>query len=175
MRTSLPRVGLALALLALVPSCAAPVAPEGFTLGIQLTHVNVRAVDSLRITVAPVMEGARRGHFLQPTQTSFENGGIVVSVDSVSGLLTINVSGAHFAEHATSDALGNDPFLPLELWTDDGDSHGMPQVRATVMSPRGDQIATGVGYLPSWPLVLGDSVIIAVPCVTGLDAQCAGP
>ena len=166
---------LGLVLASLVPSCAAPVAPQGFTLAIQLVHVNIAAVDSVRLTFAPVMEGTMLAHFVQPTRgTSFENGDIAISVDSVSGLLTMTISGAYFAAHAMADASGNDPRLELEIWSDDHVMHtAAPQVRATV-TRRGMQIATGVAYLPSWPLVLGDHGQINVPCMTGLETNCAG-
>lgn len=162
-------------LLALVPSCAAPIAPEGFTLAIQLTHVNVVAVDSLRLTFAPVMEGTMIANFVQPTHgTSFENGDIQISVDSATGLLTMTISGAYFAAHAMSvGTTGDDPRLELEIWSDDRLMHAAPQVRATV-TRAGNQIATGVAYLPSWPLVLGDRSQVNVPCVAGFETTCAG-
>jgi hypothetical protein len=162
-------------LLALVPSCGPGTPPEGFTLAIQLTHVNIAAVDSLRLTFAPVMEGTMMAHFVQPTRgMAFENGDIQISVDSVSGLLTMTISGAYFAAHAmTVDATGDDPRLELEIWSDDHLNHGAPQVRATVVRG-GNQIATGVAYLPSWPLVLGDRGQVNVPCVAGFETMCAG-
>jgi hypothetical protein len=165
---------LALGLGALLPSCAAPTAPQGFTLAIQLTQVNVAAVDSLRLTFAPVMEGTMLAHFLQPTHgTSFENGDITITVDSVSGLLTMTISGTYFAAHAmTVGTTGADPRFELEIWSDDRSVHAAPQVRATVIH-NGNQVATGVAYLPSWPLVLGDSSQINVPCMTGLEMMCA--
>lgn len=173
--TSLARLLLPLALLALVPSCASPTAPRGFTLAVQLMNVNVAAVDSLRITFAPVVEGGTMtAHFLQPTRgTSFDNGDVVISVDSVSGLLTMNITGSYFAAHALADTAGNDPRLEIELWTDDRTMHAAPQMRATV-TRRGMQIATGVAYLPSWPPVLGDTSQINVPCSTGFATTCAG-
>lgn len=170
----LARLALALPLAALVPSCAAPTAPEGFTLAIQLTGVNAAAVDTLRVVIAPTMEGTSPpGHFLAPTRgTSFENGEVVISVDA-RGILTMNVTGAYVRAHALADASGNDPRLELELWTDDRSVHPGPQVRATV-ERGGNTIATGVAYLPAWPLVLGDSSQVNVPCMTGLEMMCAG-
>jgi hypothetical protein len=162
------------ALVTLAPSCGPGAPPEGFTLAIQCSHVNVAALDSIRITIAPVMVGTMTGHFLQPMHgTSFENGEINVSVDSVTGLLTIDISGTYARAHAMADAMGNDPRLEIQLWTDDHQMTSPPQLRATV-THNGMQVATGVVYLPSWPLVLGDSTQVNVPCMTGFDMQCAG-
>lgn len=177
MRTHTKRLAPLLLLLSLgaaLPSCAAPTAPQGFTLAIQLTHVNVAAVDSVRLTFAPVMEGTMLAHFVQPTRgMTFENGDITISVDSVSGLLTMTITGSYFAAHAmTVGTTGDDPRFELEIWSDDRTMHMAPQVRATVVH-NGNQIATGVAYLPSWPLVLGDSSQINVPCMTGLEMMCA--
>lgn len=170
---SLPALALIALLGALASSCSRS-APQGFTLAIQLQMVNVRAVDSLRIVFAPVMEGTRAGMFVQPTHgTSFDNGDVQISVDSVTGLLTMTITGSYFAAHALADASGNDPRFEIELWTDDTAMHMPPQVRATV-TRSGMQIATGVAYLPSWPLVLGDTGQVNVPCTSGFTMQCMG-
>ena len=168
------RTALVLVLSGLASSCASPVAPQGFTLAVQLMQVNVAAVDSLRITFAPVVEGAMTAHFVQPTRgMTFENGDITVSVDSTTGLLTMNITGAYFAAHALADTAGNDPRFEIELWSDDRSMHAAPQMRATV-TRRGMQIATGVAYLPSWPPALGETSQINVPCMTGFATTCAG-
>jgi hypothetical protein len=167
------RLALLLGLCA-APGCGPATAPEGFTLAIQLMHVNVSAVDSVRLTFAAVMEGTMLAHFVQPTRgTSFENGDIMISVDSVSGLLTMTITGSYFRAHALADDMGNDPRLEIEMWSDDTQMHGMPQVRATV-TRAGNQIATGVTYLAGWPLPLGGTTTVNVPCVTGFEMQCAG-
>lgn len=173
-RRLLPPLLLSAALLlGLVPSCASPTAPEGFTLAVQLMNVNVAAVDQVQLTFAPVMEGTMLGMFVQPTRgTTFENGDIQISVDSV-GRLVMIISGSYFAAHATADATGADPRLELEIWSDDRTTHTAPQVRASV-TRAGNIIATGVAYLPSWPLVLGDRTQVNVPCNTGFETTCAG-
>ncbi len=167
---------LALALVLLASSCNGPqVAPHGFTLVVQTMGVNVAAVDGMRIVFTPVMEGTMSAHFVQPTRgTTFDDGGIMISVDSVTGLLTMTITGDYFRTNALVGTDGADPRLEIEIWTDDTTTHAMPpQMRATIV--RGSsQIATGVGYLPSWPPVLGDSVTITVPCVMGFETQCAG-
>lgn len=146
-------------------------APEGFTLAVQLQGVNASVVDTLRITISPVAEGASTPHFLMPTHgTSFEDGGVTLSVDS-RGILTMTITGAYFRAHAMMDATGMGPRFEIEIWSDDMEPHAMPQVRATVVY-MGDQIATGVAYLPTWPLVLGDSTTVTVPCTTGFELQC---
>jgi hypothetical protein len=174
MRTSLLRTFFALALFALVPSCAPETPAEGFTLAIQLSGVTATAVDSMRLTFAPVMEGTMTAHFVQPTHgTQFENGDIMISVDSVSGLMTMTITGSYFRAHALFTDTSA-PRLELVLWSDDTQMHGMPQVRATVVH-MGMQVATGVAYLPSWPLPLGGMSDIDVPCMSGFEMQCTAP
>lgn len=170
MRLSLLALALSLS------ACSGPqVAPHGFTIAVQTMNVNVAAVDSMRIVFAPVVEGTMSAHFVQPTRgTSFDDGGVMISVDAVTGLLTMTITGDWFRAHAMAAADGSDPRLEIEIWTDDTTTHAMgPQMRATIV--RGSvQIATGVAYLPSWPPVLGDSVTLNVPCMSGLETQCAG-
>ncbi len=162
------------ALLALVPSCASPTAPEGFTLVLQFANVRVSAIEALRLTFSPVVENMQTPHFVAPMRgTSFENGDIQISVDSVTGLLTMVISPEYVAANATTEAGELSPRLEIELWTDDTMAHMGPQVRATAQ--RGNtQIATGVDYLPTWPPVLGGTRTIDVPCMPGLEAMCDG-
>lgn len=178
MRTSFSRRSLfALALaatLALVPSCASPTAPEGFTLVLQFRNVRVSSIEALRLTFSPVIENMRTPHFVAPMRgTSFQDGDIQISVDSVTGLLTMVISPEYVAANATTEAGELSPRLAIELWTDDTEAHMGPQVRATAQ--RGNtQIATGVGYLPEWPPTLGGTYQMDVPCMTGLEAMCSG-
>lgn len=166
---------LSLAIVTLVASCGPRTPPEGFTLAIQMTQVNVVAVDSLRLTIAPAMEGTMRARFVQPTRgTSFENGEIQISVDSASGLLTMVIAGSYVTAHAMHDGTGSNPLLEIELWSDDHEMHGMPEVRGTVIH-RGAQVATGLTTLPAWPLPLGVRHVLDVPCMPGLENQCAQP
>jgi hypothetical protein len=164
---------LALALLA--SGCNGPqVAPHGFTIVVQTMGVQLAQVDGMRIVFTPVMEGTAMAHFVQPTRgTTFDDGGIMISVDSVTGLLTMTITGDYFRTHALVGTDGADPRLEIEIWTDDTSMRAMPQMRATIVHGAA-QVATGVGYFPSWPPVLGESVTIDVPCMMGSERLCTG-
>ena len=174
MGAAMRRSFVSLALLASLSSCAPETPADGFTLAIQLSGVTAPAVDSVRLTFASVMEGSMIAHFVQPTHgSSFENGDITITVDAMTGRLTMTITGSYFRAHALF-ADTTSPRLELVLWSDDAQMHAMPQVRATVVH-MGMQVATGVAYLPAWPLPLGGTSEIDVPCTSGFEMYCTAP
>lgn len=170
----------ALLLLGVLPSCGRPAAPDAFTLHIQMTGVNIAAIDSLRINVIPQMEGAATGMFAAPTRgmcttgtCTYENGEITVSTDS-RGILTMDVAGAYVMANAMPGMNGADPRLDIDLWSDDRMTHNpAPQVRVTVLRTS-NQIAQGTVFLPAWPLPAGGEAQVNVPCLTGMTMLCSG-
>lgn len=155
-----------LALPVALGSCAS--APEGFVLDIQLREVNRTAVEAVVLTVIPQMAGGATPRFSMPEVASYEEGGITLAVDAA-GQLVITISGAYFQENAVGDA---DPRLALELWSDDMVMRmPAPQVRGVVVAASVD-IAVGATYLPSWPLDLGETATLTIPCREGREAMC---
>ena len=163
---------LALLSLCLTPSCASPA--EGFSLSIQLTGVRMAAVDSVRLILTPQTVGGVTPRFQPPTETSFEDGGIQLSVDD-DGQLVILITGDYFQANAVPQGMGDlDPRLTLELWSDDMSPRMMtPQIRGIVVAGGFDS-AAGAAYLPSWPLMLGESFTLTLPCTAGREVECNG-
>jgi len=152
----------ALALVCLCGCASAPPPPAGFTLAIQFSSVNPAAIDTLRITITPRTDMAGDHVFMDVDPMMYEEGGVTVDVES-DGVLVMTITGAYVRSHLAID----DPFDPrfeIELWSDDeGPMRQGPQVRATVVRAS-QQIATGAGFLPGWPLELGAASQINVPC-----------
>lgn len=163
---------LALALLGLCGCASAPPPPAGFRLAIQFGSVNPVAIDTLRVTITPRSDMSGDHVFMDVAPTMYEEGGVTVDVES-DGALVLTITGDHVRSHLTND----EPLSPrfeIELWSDDdGPVRAGPQVRATVVRA-GEQIATGAGFLPRWPLELGASSQLNVPCSPAYTAQCAG-
>lgn len=164
-------------LLALLPilaisGCSAPAAPAGFTLAIQFSSVNAAAIDTLRITFQPRMDATGAHAFMDIDPTPYFEGGVTVDVES-DGVLVMTITGDYVRSHLTvEDAF--DPRFEIEIWSDDeGVMRQGPQVRATVVRAS-EQIATGAGFLPSWPVELGATSQINVPCSPTFTAQCSG-
>lgn len=163
---------LALALLGLCGCASAPPPPAGFTLAIQFGSVNPVAIDTLRITITPRPDAAGDHAFMDVFPTMYEEGGVTVDVED-DGVLVLSITGDYVRSHLVNDQ----PLMPrfeIELWSDDdGPRREGPQVRATVVRA-GEQIATGAAFLPGWPLELGASSQINVPCSPTYTTQCAG-
>lgn len=160
---------LPVATLAPVPAgCGGPsTPPEGFRLAIQMQDVSVAIIDELRVTITPRAE-ATMPRFQDIEPTTYE-GGIVVDVDDM-GVLSILVPG----DVVRANTTGTDEFMPrfvLKMWSDDAVMRMGPQVRATVVRD-GEQVATGAGFLPQWPLALGSETQINVPCRMGYETRC---
>ncbi len=171
--------GLALALT--LPCCGAPVAPDAFTLTVQIgrdigqDRITLDNVDSLTLLFEPMMEGMRGpADFEQPLMASYEAGQVMLSVDG-NGLLTMLISREYILENAIPDATGGNPRLDLELWTADQMRHmPAPQVRGTVMH-MGNQIGVGSLALAVWPLPAGGTAQLNIPCATGMATLCTAP
>jgi hypothetical protein len=171
----------ALLALFLVPACAHPVAPDSFTLTVQIgrdlgmDRITLDNVDSLTLLFEPMMEGTRDpADFSQPMIDSFEDGQIMLSVDA-NGLLTMLVSREYILENAVPDATGGNPRLDLELWTADQMRHmPAPQIRGTV-TRMGNQIGIGSLPLADWPLPAGGMAQLNIPCATGMATLCTAP
>lgn len=162
-------LGVALSGGATLSGCAS--APAGFTLGIQLRDVQMSAVDNVRLVLAPQAVGGTMARFTAPTMTSFEDGGVMLSVDD-DGQLVILISGAYFQANAVPIGEGDlDPRLDLELWSDDATMRVGPQITGVVVAG-GFESATGAAYLPSWPLPLGTEFTLTLPCTAGREAEC---
>ena len=149
-------------------SCSAPTAPEGFVLSVQLMAVNVAAIDELRVTIAPQTEMGTPHEFMMIPAATYD--GITVSVES-DGVLVMTIPGSVVFENAVFPASGDDPRLDIEMWSDDTSRRAAPQIRGTV-TRAGEQIATGAAYFPEWPLPLGGSQTLTVPCRMGMTAAC---
>lgn len=164
-----------------VPACAGPVAPDSFTLAVQMgrdigqDRITLDNVDSLTLLFEPMVEGSgMSADFAQPMMSSFENGQIMMSVDA-NGLLTLLISREYILENAVPDATGANPRLELELWTADQVRHmPAPQIRGTV-TRMGNQIGTGSVALAMWPLPPGGDAQVTIPCATGMATLCTAP
>lgn len=153
--------------------CAAdPIAPEGFRLVVRLEGVATSAIDSLRITFLPRMDTGGMPRFAEIAPQIYEGGGITLSVDPSDGALVMVLSGEYVRAHAVDEDMFNRR-VTVEIWSDDPEMRMGPQVRATVLRAS-EQIATGAGFLPSWPPALNNEVVIRVPCSPTFTAQCSG-
>jgi hypothetical protein len=154
-------------------SCAS--APAGFSLDVQLTGVRLSAVESVRLVIAPT-GSTTMPRFSPPTLGSYEDGGVLLSVDD-DGQLVLLVTGAYFRENAVPTGEGDlDPRLSLELWSDDTMRRDGPTIRGAVVAG-GFEVASGSAFLPEWPLPLGDRFTFTMPCTPGREAMCrpSGP
>ena len=158
-----------LALLA-VSGCSGPPAPDGFELAIQLMSVQAVAVDSLRITFIPRMDAGGPRRFADMEPITYEGGAVTVDVDEADGALVMTITGDYVRSHIVNDDPINPRFV-IEIWSDDEAMRQGPQVNATVVR-MSEQIATGSGYLPTWPLMLGETSQINVPCLGTQTALC---
>lgn len=164
LRASLPSIG-ALALGSL-SACGGPTAPEGATLRFQLRNVRTSAIDSLEIVLTP-----RGGETFTMVPTATYDG-ITVDV-AEDGALEIVVPGDYVRTHAmSSGATDVNPVFELEVWSDDSTTNMAPQLRGNVLQA-GTAIATGAGYVATWPLALGETQTIQVECIAGSAAACA--
>jgi hypothetical protein len=166
--------------IALVTSCSSPVAPDSFTLAIQIgrplgmDRITLDNVDSLTLLFEPMMEGTARpepADFDQPMMEAYADGQIRLSVDA-NGLLTMLISREYVVAHAVTDDTGGNPRLELELWTRDTVTHTpAPQIRGTV-THMGNPIGVGTTALAAWPLPPGGDAQLNIPCMTGMAMQC---
>lgn len=151
--------------LALTPSCAGQVAPEGATLRIQFVDVRVSAVDEVRIRFSPQMA---QQFMMRPT-ASYE--GVAVSVDP-DGTLVMTVPGDYLRAHAVQTGTSDlSPQLDIEVWSDDETTNPAPLVRVTAIQGT-ETIAQGAGYVMAWPLALGSLSTVSVMCNMGGLMQC---
>lgn len=153
--------------------CASP--PEGFTLALQLTGIRLAAVDNVRIVLTPAAEGGTMPRFTMPAVGSFEDGGVRLSVDSTDGQLVILISGDYFRAHAVPTGDGDlDPRLSLELWSDDTTMRAGPRINGVVVAA-GFEVATADAFLSAWPLPLGTTYTLTLPCTAGREMECRPP
>lgn len=168
-RSDLRVVSLLLALgiaLVTIPGCGAPEAPEGFQIVIQLQSVSVEAVDQLRLTIAPD-ESMATADFEDIERMVDEDG---VSIDVDGGVFVITAPGDFVREHAdVTDP--NNPRITFEVWTEDEAMRRGPQVSATVTRDM-EVIANGIMYLTGWPVPLGGTFTLNVPCRMDSVARC---
>lgn len=161
----------ALALSLISASCGSE-PPEGFTLNLQLQGVQLAAVDNVRLILTPQAVGGTAPRFTPPEMMSYEDGGVLLSVDD-DGQLVILITGEYFRANAVPMGEGDlDPRLALEFWSDDEIMRAMtPQLRGNVVAS-GFEAAAGAAYLPSWPLTLGEQFTLTIPCIPGREAEC---
>lgn len=151
--------------------CQSTPAAEGFQLAFQLQNVSSASVEMMRVTISPRTDSGPAAFEEIPT-TSYEDGAVTVDVDDT-GVLVMTITGDYVRSHIVNDDALNPRFV-LEVWSDDEAMRMGPQVRGTVIKA-GEQIATGQAYLPMWPLALGATTQINVPCGPTFTAQCAAP
>jgi len=159
-----------IALLALwLSSCSPPPAPAGFTLTVSIESVNPVAIDQLIVMLTPRPEMGVMPGFVADAGTVAYAEGVVVTV--VNESLQIVVPGDYVRTHRVE---GTTPFisrLDLQMWTTDTRMRTAPQVRGSVVHA-GTVIADGTAYLPAWPVPLGGTAQLRVPCLSTQTAMC---
>lgn len=120
--------------------------PEGFRLVVRLVSIDVAAVDTLRLRIAPP-DGAR---FATVPDTELEDGLIEISSDADTSVV-IEIDGDHVREHAVLAPDGAATQYVVQLWSDDPVMRAEgPLVLGSVIRS-GAAIGAGTVYLPVWP------------------------
>ena len=159
-------VRLAFVLIALgaATSCGTSPPPEGYFIRMRMTALDPTVIDRMTVSIRP--QDPEQFMFVAPM--SLEGGAISYEV-TADGDVDLEISGAHvqrFTERQPDAA----HIYELEVWSDDMEIHTPPLVVVNVY--RGpNAIAMGQHFLPQWPLPLGGSVIVQVPC-SAVGAGC---
>jgi hypothetical protein len=162
-------VPLALALLALfgTASCGSEPPPEGFTLRLRFTSLNPSVIESVRVSFQPQGTNER---FMSIEPMSYADGAIDLTVET-DGTLSLTIDGAHVA--ALAEMQGDASYTyDLEVYSDDATPRMPPPGVRVVVSRAGESIAQGFKFLTQWPLPLGQTETVTVPCDTGALDRC---
>lgn len=162
-------ISSALCIAVTLAGCGSPEQPDGFALAFQMSNVSPTAIDQFRVTFRPRTDMGPAA-FADMEPVSYEDGAVVV--DSDMGDLVVTIDGDYVRSHIVNDDAVNPRFV-LEVWSDDEAMRQGPQVNASVVR-MGESIANGTGFLPDWPLALGETTQVNVPCGPAFTAQCTG-
>lgn len=141
--------------------------PEGYTLRLRFTSLDPVVLENVRVSFQP--QGPdERFMFVEPM--SYADGAIDLTVED-DGTLTMLLDGAHVAENALEQPDAS-YIYDLEVYTEDETPRSpAPGVRV-VGNRAGERIAEGFLFLPQWPLPLGQSTIVQVPCRMAVSDRC---
>jgi len=152
---------IAFALFALLgtASCGEEPPPEGFTLRLRFTSLDPSVIETVRISFQP--QGTdERFMFVEPM--SYADGAIQLVVED-DGTLTLTIDGEHVEALAEMQGDGSYTY-DLEIYSDDETPRMTPPGVRVVVTRAGESIAQQFRYLMQWPLPLGQTLILQVPC-----------
>lgn len=166
-----------LALLVGLCSCRTQVARPAYIVHVRgqgTTPIRISAVDTLEVDWNPHNPAL---HFPVEPDMTFD-GGIMTHISTTStagGDFIVDYPASYVMANATMGAIGFDINLPyFSRDSDAGSGIINPLVTVRVLDPTRTQIASGAAYA-TWPLVGGNSVMIAVTCDMGHEAACNPP
>lgn len=157
MRRAFLRGLVCVALLAL-NGCGEEPPPEGFEIQLRFVSLDPVVLDNVRVQFIP--EDTQRFMFVEPM--SFEDGRVGLEV-AADGVVILTLNGQLVAERSVPQGDGSSIYT-LEVWTTDTRVRDpAPSVRVTANRDL-EVIGEGFLYLPSWPVELGENVLLPVSC-----------
>jgi len=168
MRRALTLAPLLAAVLALATSCGddTPPPPEGFHLNLRFMSLDPTVLDRVEV----IFEAQGTGEeFMAIEPMSYADGAITLEVDT--NRLTMTIAGSNIAAFAEDQGDGSYVY-DLEVFSDD-EVPRTPAPSVRVIGVRGgEQIAEGFLFLPQWPLPLGQTSVVNVPCRMAVADRC---
>ena len=139
--------------------------PEGFHLFLRFTSLDPSVLDDVAVNFEP--QGG--GRFMAIEPISYEDGAISMQV-APDGVLEMSIQGSHIA--ANAEEMDGAYIYDLEIWSMDEEMiPTAPSVRV-VGHRGGEDIAEGFLFLVRWPLPLGASSTVQVPCRMAVLDRC---
>jgi len=168
MRRALTLAPLLAAVLTLATSCGddTPPPPEGFHLNLRFTSVDPTVLDRVEVVFETQTDGEQ---FMAVEPMSYADGAITLEVDTDRIIMTI--SGSNITAFAEDQGDGSFVY-DLEVFSDD-DTPRAPAPSVRVIGVRGGEvIAEGFLFLPQWPLPLGQTSVVNIPCRMAVMDRC---
>lgn len=142
--------------------------PEGHHLLLTFTSIDPSVIERVRITF-DVMSAGEGFMMIEPM--SYADGAIDVMVEP-DGRFVMTIDGAHVAALAEQQGTTTTYVYDLEVYSNDETMRASPPFVTVTVSRAREAIGSASRFLPAWPLPLGQSTEIMIPCSPATLDRC---